>query len=140
MEKSNKLYLVFVVPLNKNKSVDDIYEYMLLFSETPDVVWGVDWEINNFASTYENFNECLPDKTTYSKTFKIKTKIPFKTIEELPCYSMEYAIERVVALAFFDIANLEEYPEKGRLVFKFGDDLESVTNELSKYSIDMEEV
>ena len=135
----NNLYLVFIVPLNKNKAVDDIYEYMFLFSETPDVVWGVDWEINNLASTYENINECLPDKSTYSKIYKIKTKIPFKTIEELSCFSMEYAIDRIVALGFFDITNLEEYPENGRLVFKFGDNIEKVKSELSKYSIELED-
>lgn len=124
------LYLVYVKPFCKNN--DGSFEYLLFFSETPDVVWGVDWD-----SLIPNIQDDLtPEKTTYSKIFKIKTLLPLKTIEEISCFSMEYAINRVIALSWVDITNLDEYPES-RLVLHFGDDFNKVAEILDALDIKM---
>lgn len=130
---SNDLVLVFVKPICKN--TDQTYEYDLFFSETPDIVWGVDWECNTPGLV--SSEEIMPDSTTYSKIVRIKTTYPLKTIEETYCYSMEYAIARIIALSWIDIENLEEYPEKGRMVLYFGDSYEDVKNMLSPFNIDI---
>ena len=128
---SNDLVLVFVKPICKN--TDQTYEYDLFFSDTPDIVWGVDWEVNTPGLVGED--EIIPDSTTYSKICRIKTKYPLKTVQETYCYSMEYAIARIIALSWIDIENMEEYPEKGRMVLYFGDTFEHVQNELSKFEV-----
>ena len=128
---SNNSVLVFVKPICKN--TDQTYEYDLFFSDTPDIVWGVDWEVNTpgLVST----DEITPDSTTYNKVARIKTNYPLKTVQETYCYSMEYAIARIIALSWIDIENMEEYPEKGRMVLYFGDTFEHVQGVLSEFGI-----
>ena len=115
----NNLYLVYIKPFTKNN--DGTFEYDFLFSEIPDVVWGFDWEVLNPASC----TDLTPDPTTFSKSVRVRIPLPLKTIEETTCYSMEYAIAKIIALGWVDIENLEEYPEK-RLVFHFGETFEEV--------------
>ena len=128
---SNDEVLIFVKPICKN--TDQTYEYDLFFSNTPDIVWGVDWEVNTpgLVST----DEITPDSTTYNKVVKIKLPFPLKTVQETYCYSMEYAIARIIALSWIDIENMEEYPEKGRMVLYFGDTFEHVQGVLSEFEI-----
>jgi hypothetical protein len=128
---SNDEVLIFVKPICKN--TDQTYEYDLFFSNTPDIVWGVDWEVNTpgLVST----DEITPDSTTYNKVVRIKLPFPLKTIQETYCYSMEYAIARIIALSWIDIENMEEYPEKGRMVLYFGDTFEHVKGVLSEFEI-----
>lgn len=128
---SNNEVLIFVKPICKN--TDQTYEYDLFFSNTPDIVWGVDWEVNTpgLIST----DEITPDSTTYNKVVRIKIPFPLKTVQETYCYSMEYAIARIIALSWIDIENMEEYPEKGRMVLYFGDTFEHVQGVLSEFDV-----
>ena len=132
---SNDEVLVFVKPICKN--TDKTYEYDLFFSKTPDIVWGVDWEVNTPGLVSED--EIMPDKTTYDKVVRIKTAYPLRTIQETYCYSMEYAIARIIALSWIDIENMEEYPEKGRMVLYFGDSFEHVKGVLGNFGTELKE-
>ena len=128
---SKNTVLVFVKPICKN--TDQTYEYDLFFSDTPDIVWGVDWECNTPGLVASD--EIMPDSTTYNKVVRIKLPFPLKTVQETYCYSMEYAIARIIALSWIDIENMEEYPEKGRMVLYFGDTFEHVQGVLSEFGI-----
>lgn len=129
INKSN-LKLVYVKPII-NGSDNKNYEYDFLFSETPDLVWGVDWDDNapNLCG------DISPESSTYSLVERIKSPIELKTIQENSCYSMEYAISRSVALAWLNLDGLDEYPEFGRMVFKFGDKYVDVIKTLEKNNI-----
>lgn len=120
--------LVYVKPICKN--TNGTFEYDFFFSETPEYVWGPDWDINSPSSN----GDMTPEETTYSEIKRVITNLPLKTLEETSCYSMEYATYGILALAWIDIENLEEYPENGRMVLRFGDDIESVNDNLSKYN------
>jgi len=128
---SNDEVLIFVKPICKN--TDQTYEYDLFFSNTPDIVWGVDWEVNTPGLV--SSEEITPDASTYNKVVRIKIPFPLKTVQETYCYSMEYAIARIIALSWIDIENMEEYPEKGRMVLYFGDTFEHVQGVLSEFGI-----
>lgn len=125
------LYLVYVKPFCKNN--DGTSEYDLFFSENPDIVWGRDWD----AKVPNSLGDLTPEKTTYDKVIHIISKYPFKTIEEISCYSMEYATYGIVALSWVDIENLEEYPPS-RAVLHFGDDIEKVKDILETIDICLE--
>ena len=120
--------LVYVKPICKN--TNNTYEYDFFFSETPDFVWGPDWDINVPSSN----GDMTPDSTTYSSVKRVKTTLPLKTLEETSCYAMEYAIYRIFALAWIDIENLDVYPENGRLTMYFGDTKKEIEDKLSLYS------
>lgn len=110
------MVLVYVKPICKN--TNGTFEYDLFFSDTPEYVWGPDWDESNPSIN----GDITPDETTYSKITRILTTLPLKTLEETTCYSMEYATCGIMALAWIDIENLEEYPQVGRMVMKFGED------------------
>ena len=121
------LKLVFVRPIYKNVNN---YIYDLYFSNTPNDVWGFDWDYNNPSSVDED--EIIPDKSTYNKIERVKLLMPLKTIQETTCYSMEYAIYNIIALSWIDIENMEEYPEMGRLPLYFGEKYDDVMEKLQK--------
>ena len=124
--------LVYVRPSFKN--TDGTYEYDLFFSETPEFVWGPDWDVMN-PSVCEDLT---PEESTYSSVYHVKTTLPLKTAEEISCFSMEYATYKMLALAWIDIENLTEYPEHGRIALHFGDSFESVGTKLAMYGWDLE--
>ena len=126
--------LVYVKPDGINQ--DGLYEYLLFFSDTPDFVWGQDWDINNPAS----LGDTTPDPSTYSSIYRLQTTLPFKTIQETTCYSIEYAIYKIIALSWIDIENLDEYPEFGRLVFYFGDTIDKISRQIIEYQWDIEKI
>lgn len=120
--------LVYVRPVCKN--TDGTFEYDFFFSDTPDFVWGPDWDVNSPASN----GDITPDSTTYSKIRRLRTNLPLKTIEETTCYSMEYATYGILALAWIDIENLDIYPEHGRLTMYFNEKESDIIQKLSLYS------
>ena len=125
-----KKVLVYVKPICKN--TDNTYEYDLFFSETPEYVWGPDWDVDSPASN----GDITPDSTTYSEIKRIITNLPLTTLEETTCYSMEYATYQIMALAWINIENLDEYPENGRLAMYFGETKDEIINKLQKYNWD----
>ena len=120
--------LVYVRPVCKN--TDGTFEYDFFFSDTPDFVWGPDWDVNSPASN----GDITPDSTTYSKIRRLRTNLPLKTIEETTCYSMEYATYGILALAWIDIENLDTYPEKGRLTMYFDTPEKEIEEKLALYN------
>jgi hypothetical protein len=123
-----KEVLVYVKPICRN--TNGTYEYDFFFSSTPEYVWGPEWDVNVPSAN----GDMTPDSTTYSKTRRVKTTLPLKTIEETSCYSIEYATYGIFALCWIDIENLDEYPENGRLTMYFGEDEEEIVKKLSIYS------
>lgn len=125
-----QLKLVFVKPIT-NGSDRQNYEYDFLFSETPEVVWGSDWTDNapNLCG------DISPEPSTYNLVKRVKSSIALKTIQENSCYSMEYAINGSVALAWLDLEGMEQYPENGRMVFHFGDSYLDVEAQLELHEI-----
>jgi hypothetical protein len=120
--------LVYIKPFCKN--TDGTYEYDFFFSDTPEYVWGPDWDVNSPASN----GDITPDSTTYSKVKRVRTNLPFKTLSETTCYSMEYATYKIMALAWIDIENLDVYPEYGRLTMHFGTPEKEIEEKLNLYN------
>lgn len=119
--------LVFISPIYRD--YNNAYAFNFFFSNKPEIVWGPDWDYNNPSV----ITDIEPDESTYDKIYTVSTPLPLKTIGETSCYSMEYAINRMVALAWVDIENLEEYPEaEGRCVLHFGDKIDDVKKKLDR--------
>ena len=129
-------YLVYVNKAFKNP--DGSYEYDLYFSETPDVVWGVDWDIENPISTYDSESNNAPEKSTYQLVKRVSFPYELKTVQEITCFSMEYAVNRIVSLAWINLDVLQEYPEKGRCVLHFGDSIEKVKEIFENFVVTFE--
>jgi hypothetical protein len=132
MDLNGNLKLVFVRPIGKTN--DDMYEYDLLFSEYPDEVWGLYWDDPNPSSC----GDLTPDTTMYGIVKRISSNYELTTIQNTNCYSMEHAMQKIIALSWINIENLEEYPQEGRMVLHYGDDIELVEKKLTNFNINLD--
>jgi hypothetical protein len=111
------------------KNTDGTYEYDMFFSETPEFVWGPKWDVDNPVIN----GDLTPEESTYSYTRRVETTLPLKTAEETSCLPMEYVTYGILALAWIDIENLDEYPQHGRMTLHFGDSEDDVEAKLAEY-------
>ena len=117
-------YLIYINPIGKNSN--DLFEYEFFFSETPDIVWGEDWD-NPCPAACEN---TLPDPETYSEVKILKTNIPLSCIQNNVCFSLSNCIDGIVCLGYENISDYTEYPEPIRLVFQFAENYDSIIEKL----------
>ena len=117
---NSNLHLIYINPIGKNSN--DLFEYEFFFSETPDIVWGEDWD-NPCPAACEN---TLPDPETYSEIKILKTNIPLSCIQNNVCFSLSNCIDGIVCLGYENISDYTEYPEPIRLVFQFGENYDSI--------------
>ena len=113
-------YLIYINPIGKNSN--DLFEYEFFFSETPDIVWGEDWD-NPCPAACEN---TLPDPETYSEVKILKTNIPLLCTQNNVCFSLSNCIDGIVCLGYEDISDYKEFPEPIRLVFQFAENYDSI--------------
>ena len=130
MEKSLKL--VFVSPVVENKKTGN-YVYKFYYSENPDVVWGSSWDYNNPSVADEE--DIFPQESSYSKTEDVQSDYKLGLAMKNACYPLLYCTYGILALAWIDIEGLENYPENGRGVVKFGMEYEEVKKIIEQYRI-----
>lgn len=56
----------------------------------------------------------------------VKTEIKFDLAQKNACYSMQDCKDMIIPVVWENIDGYEEYPEKGRIVLHFGDDIETI--------------
>ena len=120
------LHLVYVEPIGLNSH--DMFEYDFLFSETPEIVWGEDWA-EQCPAACDNMR---PGNDMISEIRRLATIIPFGLAQKNTCFSMQDCIDGIVALAWEDMSEYEEYPEPIRLIFGFGETFGSVEDKLAR--------
>lgn len=119
----NELYLVFV---NEICVKGDIHEYEFYFAKNPDAFCGI-----GFDADFANKDEVIPDEKTYDIVVRLKSTIPFFCMQKNKCFSMQHVVDNVIAVAFEDITDYEEYPEPYRIVFQYGESYDSVEEKLA---------
>ena len=115
--ENNSLHLVYINPIGKNSN--DLYEYEFFFSETPDIVWGQDWNIACPAAC-EN---TLPDPETYSEVKTLKTEIPLFCVQQNTCFSLQDCIDGIICLGYFQT-------DKGVVKFDFSETIYNVVEKI----------
>lgn len=110
-------------------------EYEFLFTDKIDEFWGDNFEYMPSCLC----NELVPFNNSYNVVKKIKTNIRLSLIQNSCCFSFQDAIDGIVAIAFEDISDYEEYPQQGRLILNFGDEYDNVIEELKKREIFIED-
>jgi hypothetical protein len=120
-------YLIFVNGLGPDYKGDNLYEF--IFSNSVDV-WGERWE-SKPCSTYP-----LPPDIKYIKKVGVlkNTDIKLELIQNSDYFSMEEAIDDVVALAW----ESEIYEGQKRLVFRFGEEESIIKDKLYERDLILE--
>ena len=121
-----ELYLIYINVLGTTWLGENVYEF--LFSDTIEDVDGEYWDKFPAAGTPE------PPKTSFVKLVGVLTiDMGLMVIQESDTFAVWDAVDKITALAWEDISDYEEYPEK-RLFFNFGEKISDVKDKL--YHID----
>lgn len=116
-------YLIFINELGTSYNGENIYEF--IFSKTKEV-WGDYWD-----STPCNGNPQPPNIDYISSVGTLKnTEIELDLIQKSDFFSMTDSIDGIIALGWE-----KEYQSKKRLVFNFGETIESVNDKLYERDI-----
>ena len=92
---NDKLYIVFAENTGKDDSGN--YFYRLLFSKSPEIVWG-----DNFNETPAAIIPDLePDSSSIDKEYLLTTKLHFETAVESTWFSIQDCIDGIIALMFY---------------------------------------
>lgn len=120
-----KINLCFIRLIGEEN--DGYYRYEFIFTNNIDEVFG------------ENFEQkpaCLANNLMVSEEYIyeihiVKMKIKLDLIQNNCCFSISDCYDGVIALAWENMDDYDEYPEEGRIFFRFGETLEEVENKLA---------
>ena len=99
--------VVYIIYVGKD--IDDKNIYQFILSNNPDDVFSEGWGE--------------------------KTDMMLDLAQDNSCFSMQDARDNIVALAYENIDNYEEYPEEGRIVIHFGESIDEVEKKLAKRNL-----
>lgn len=121
------LKLIYVNEVGKTWEGKYIYEF--LFSTSTKDVDGVDWDVYPAAGNPEP-----PRADLVKQVGKLVSDIKLNLVQNSDTFAVWDSIDGVIALAWEDISEYEEYPEI-RMCFKFGEPISSVTDKLYEKDI-----
>ena len=125
------LYLIYIHPIGLNHKGFDMFEF--IFSDTLEDIDGEDWDSAPAAGNPR------PPVEHIKKVGRLTTnEITMDFIQDSDTFAVWDAIDGIVALAWQNIDDYDEYPEH-RLVFRFGDKIEHVEENLyGEYDLRLE--
>jgi hypothetical protein len=109
------------------EETDGYYRYEFIFTGNIDEFWGDDFEqkpcclVNNLA----------PKEEFIYEIHIVKMKIKLDLIQDNCCFGFQDCTDGIIALAWENVDDYDEYPEDGRIFFKFGETLDEVENKLA---------
>jgi hypothetical protein len=130
MEKENdEVFLCFIRLIGEEN--DGYYRYEFIFTEDVDTVFGEGFDEKPACL----MNNLMVDEQYIYEVHIVKTRIKLDLIQDNCCFSMSDSYDGIVSLAWEDISTYDEYPEDGRLFFKFGESLDEVEEKLALKNI-----
>jgi hypothetical protein len=124
-------FLIYVNKLGSNYKGENLYEF--IFSEDINDVWGESWD-----SKPANGYPSPPDLEFISKVGLLKNVLDFEVLQNSDTFSMFDGVEDVIAVGWEKESESVNFEKDKRLVFRFGDTIESVKNKLYERDIVLE--
>ncbi len=117
-------FLIYVNELGSNYKGENIYEF--IFTDNLEDIWGESWD-----SKPSNGYPSPPNMEHINKVGILKTELVKMTvIQNSDYFSMMDAMDGVIALSWEDENDEIDFTLNTRLVFKFGEEEQSVKNKL----------
>ena len=130
MDNDDIVYLCFVRLIGEEN--DGYYRYEFIFTDNVEEVFGDDFNQKPACLV----NELMVNDEYITEIHIVKTKIKLDLIQENCCFSMSDCYDGIIALAWENVDDYDEYPdERGRLFFMFGETLNKVENKLAMCDI-----
>ena len=130
---NDNLYLCFINLIGEES--DGEYRYEFIFTKDEESAWGENFDYKPSCLC----NYIMVDDEYIDKVMVVKTKIKLDLIQNNCCFSVSDAYDGIVAIAYENLEGYEEYPQDGRIFFKFGETYEEVEKKLAIKNLLMQE-
>lgn len=127
MDDSN-LKVVYIIYLGTDADGMNIYRFLL--SEDCEDTFAEGWSERPAGVIPKEL--LLIDETMFQYEKELKTDIKLDLVQDNTCFSMQDCRDHIVALAYENLDNAEEYPEPCRIVIQFGDLISDVEEMFAK--------
>ena len=116
--------LLFINELGPNYKHENIYEF--IFGSETEELWGDEWDAR------PAHGKPGPPELQYIETVGVlnNTKVTLDLVQNSDYFSMEHALDNVIALGWETYEEDYENGEEERLVFHFGETLQKVKDKL----------
>lgn len=128
-EELDEVYLCFIRLIGEEN--DGYYRYEFIFTDNIDEVFGESWEYKPAGLV----NGLIPSDEYITEVHIVKTKLKFDLIQSNMCFSMQDALDGIIAIAWENIDSYDSYPDDGRIFFMFGESMEEVERKLALKNI-----
>jgi len=126
-----ELFLIYINVIGKDWTGLNLYEF--IFSDTKKDIDGDDWDAIPASG-----RPSPPNEEHVVKVGKLTTdEFKLHVIQESDSFSVWDAVDGVIGLAWEDMDDYEDYPEK-RLAFHFGEEIKTVEAKLYEYDLILE--
>lgn len=106
---------------------DGIFRYEFIFTNDIDTVFGNDFNHKPACLV----NDLMVDDQYITEIHIVRMKIKLDLIQDSCCFSVSDSYDGIVAVAWQNIDDMIEFPEDGRIFFRFGETIEEVENKLA---------
>ena len=125
MENDENVYLCFIRLIGEEN--DGYYRYEFIFTDNIDEVFGDGFEYKPACLV----NNLMVNDKYITELHIVKMKIKLDLIQNNCCFSISDCYDGIIALAWENMDAYEDYPEDGRIFFRFGETLEEVERKLA---------
>ena len=128
-EEPSVVYVKFM-----GKDIDGTYIYHFYLSTNPEEVFAEGWGEVPACTVPRKLMDI--DKEMYEYVVELKSGIKLDLAQDCGCFSMQDSRDHIVALAFENLDNAEEYPDP-RIIIQFGDGIDYVEEMFAKRDISL---
>ncbi len=125
MEENEEVRLGFIRLIGEEN--DGYYRYEFIFTDKIDEFWGESFEEKPCCL----INDLHPNDEYVTEIHIVKTKILLDLVQDNCCFGFQDCADGIIALAWENVDGYEEYPEDGRIFFRFGETYEEVETKLA---------
>ena len=119
---------------NLGTEIDGTNIYHLYLSTNPDEVFAEGWGDIPACNVPRKLMDL--DESMYEHVVEVKTNIVLDLAQNCCCFSMQDSRDNIIALAYENLDNAEEYPDP-RIIIHFGDNIDDVEAMFAKRDVSM---
>ena len=125
-------YLAHINKIGKN--LDGEYRYEFLFTNDVETYWGD----GGYEITPSSICKIVPDPKRITLIKSLVLHMNLSLAQYQSCFSMQDCIDGIIPVGWEDIRNYDEYPESGRLIFRYGTSLDDLEYFLTIHGLSFE--
>ena len=124
--EENDLKVVYIVNIGVDSDGLNVYHFLL--SDDSSETFTEEWAEKPSSNIPNDL--LLIDKSQFEYVKELKTDIKLDLAQDNTCFSLQDCRDHIVALAYENLDEAEEYPEPIRIVIHFGEPIKEVEEKL----------